>query len=278
MNNNEKPSFDRRKEREYKSNGEYRTKGFIFYDRKEERGEAPVRVELPNIIALYLSISDKSLNKVKSIFKDKLESNIKYRNVFDEESYFEYGIENSNSLVFDLLEEMFVSVVFAYTAVEATVNNLIPNYYSIIKDEKGRKVIDDKEYIEKHYSLINKIKLLHEIYKFELDLNKLEFWSSFTELEEYRNELIHYKSDEIKDAGSLQIGFLTDVILNLLRKDIIESARKLIKFLSQKISLVPGLPYEFSKEPIDEDKLKEFYCEKNILERLNDFKNEHNEK
>jgi len=232
-------------------------------------------VELPNIIALFLSISDKSLNNAKTIFRDKLESDIKYIIRPDEKNYFEYGIENSNSYVFDLLEELFISVVFAYTAVEATVNNLIPNWFFIIKVDRKRKVIDDKYYIERYYNLKSKIKdILPLIYKFDTDFDKLDFWEPFTKLEKFRNELIHYKSEEMKSNESIQIGILTDIIFSLIKFDIIESARKLIKYLSDNIKLLPGLPYEFSSKPINIKVLQQFYSEKNLSEKINELSND----
>lgn len=274
MNEIEKPLFDQRRERHSEMNGKQYAKEFEFYIRNDKNGSLPVMVELPNIIALFLNISDKSLKNARLIFNDKLESNIKYVGVneYNEGNYYKYGIENNSCLVFDLLEETFISAVFAYSAVEATINNLIPNGFALIKIDRGRKVIDDKEYIEKYYKLSTKIKeIIPKVYGLKIDFDKLDFWEPFKKLEYFRNEIVHYKSEEMLGNESNQIGFLTDFIINLLKRDIIESARKLITFLTQNIKFLPGLPHEFCSEPININVLQNYYSKKNFMENLSDF-------
>lgn len=282
MDNNKKASFDKRRERHFEANGNKYAKGFEFYIKQGKEGTLPVMVNLPNIISLYLSISDKSLKRARLIFNDKLESNIRYvkaesniKYLKDKEhikkEYYKYNIENNPYLVFDLIEETFISVVFAYSAVEATINNLIPNSYAIIKIDKNRKVIDDKEYIEKYYKLTDKIKdVIGQIYKIDIDFNKLDFWNAFKKLEYYRNEIVHFKSEEMLGFESNQIGFLTDYIFSVLKNDVVESARKLILFLTKNIDFLPGLPYEFSKEPINIKMLQNYYGKKNFMERIDE--------
>ena len=162
--------------------------------------------------------------------------------------------------------------IFSFSAVEASVNNLIPNSYYEIKKDGNRKVIDDKEYIEKKYKLTDKIKfVIPNIYKLDFKIGDLSFWESFTKLEIYKNEIIHFKSDEMKNFESKQLEMLTELIFNVIKSDIIESARNLITYLVSQIELLPGLPYEFNKEPIDYEILKQHYSKKNIFNLLEEL-------
>ena len=51
-----------------------------------------------------LSISDKSFKEAKRIFNDILEPNLLFEN-----NYFKYNIDNSESYVYDLLENIFIA-------------------------------------------------------------------------------------------------------------------------------------------------------------------------
>lgn len=267
-----KLTFDKRRERDIIYNSKRSKRGMQFYIRNKNGIEKPVIVELPNIIALYLSISEKSFQKANKIFYKKLEPNIVLKR-----DYYEYDFKNNDKYVFDCVEEMIISIVFAYSAVEACVNNLIPNYCSFIKKENNRFVVDDKEYIEKKYSLSNKIKdVIPKLYNINLDFNKLELWESFVKLERFRNEIIHYKTDVIEKYESKQTGFITELIFEFLKNDISRTAFNLIKLLSDKIKLNPVLPYEFCSEPIDIKLLKEFCSRKNFFERFRSKINSYN--
>ena len=96
----------------------------------------------------------------------------------------------------DYIECLQTAIVFGYTSVETFVNLSIPNEYTFEtkNDSKGIKETYDKAAIERWLSLKMKLQyVLKEIYKTK-NPESQKWWGHFSNLEEYRNEIIHQKS------------------------------------------------------------------------------------
>lgn len=170
----------------------------------------------PNNISLLLSISKRELTKAKELYKrlESKQSNSKTACLKDEEI----------SEVYNYLESINISIIFAYSAVEAFSNVSIPRGYEYkSKNNKGVTEIWNKENIERYFKTSEKIdKLLPEVLKTETLENKIRI--QFIELEKIRNEIIHPKHDD-KVIVDLQKKLLGREIFNY-----IYSAYELIEF------------------------------------------------
>lgn len=151
---------------------------------------------IPNNIALLLSQSQKSLEKAKEIYNKKFldpELELDFEKMDGEKKE---SLSNVSSLVCDYLENIQTSIVFGYTALEAFVNLSIPSSYEY-KSEKNAKGISetfDKVAIERWLTLRIKIKnILTQVYKTK-SIEGEKWWGNFTNLEKYRNDIIHQKS------------------------------------------------------------------------------------
>jgi len=236
---------------------------FNLYNHKENGIEAPLMILSPNIVALLLSISENAFQESKVIFDTKLEPFAKLVTNSDKSSYYHFECENNCTLVFDMIEQLFVAFVFGYSAVEALVNSLIPNDYehAIETKKHGRvkKEITKKPYIERCYNLEDKLNLvLAEIYQYEQNTYKknkedIQVWNEFKELMKNRNNIIHPKSDFETHVFLKQVKFIADVFYDGLEKKVIKSTRGLIENICSKVykcslqNISPYIPLEFRK-------------------------------
>lgn len=158
---------------------------------------------------------------------------------------------------------MFISFIFTYAAVESIVNNLIPNNYSEINNSYNEGNEIGKKWIEKNIILTEKIKVfIPNIYSISIDTNSLKFWNNFKRLEYFRNELIHFKSEEFID-DTLKTGpFISEVFVELSKQKIIESGREVIKMLVKKIPNIQGLPHEFHRDHYDLEQNMKYFSRK----------------
>jgi len=244
----------------FKNDDQIFLKGFYLYKHSNEGIIAPLKVTVPNIPAMYLNISDRSLKSAQNIFRKKLEPFISF-NI--DENYYEFSIENGDNIFFNVLEDLFISIVFTYAAVESIVNNLIPNNYFEKTTENSKEITIGKSWIEKNVKLTEKIKIyLPKIHSVKINVNDLKYWNSFKSLEYFRNELVHFKSEEyINDT--LKCGpFLSKLFFEQSKNDIIESGRKVIHMLTTIIPDLQGLPHEFHEEYYDLNKNLNYFSKK----------------
>lgn len=252
---------DKRIEKLLSSDNEHLQRGFTLYKTKFKDGELQhVMTPFPNMTALYLNISDSARDKSIEIFNNVLVPSLQLKG-----STLEFGAENSDSFTFDLWENIIVSIVFSYSAVESLVNNLIPNSVILFTKKNGKVKLASKDRIEKNTKLSEKIKsILPRIFEFEFKTDELPFWKDFTDLEKYRNNFIHFKSDEIDGNRSTQASLLVHTFFDITKRDLVKSARTLIQYLASKIDFVPGIPSEFIENPVDYYKYVHHYKSKKI--------------
>ncbi|MEA2029729.1 MAG: hypothetical protein U9N49_12245 [Campylobacterota bacterium] len=148
----------------------------------------------PNIIAIHLSISDKSLNNAIELF-DKIKLHIKqYKK---EEKLPEKRTEIMllrSKLICEYLEEIQTSIIFSISAIETFTNMSIPNDFIYTKNEAKHTLSYNKQQIEKNIPLKEKIsKILQNIYNCT-GLEEEKFWSNFCSLIKIRDSLIHQKT------------------------------------------------------------------------------------
>jgi len=248
--------FDKRLEL-FLLEGKYYNSGGDFYIHGEKGKSAPIKIPTPNIPSLYLNISDNALKNAKEINENILLPSITLNH---DSNSFEYKEKYYYKHIFDMYENLFVSIVFNYAAVESITNNLIPNSCSVRWNTKTGESTVGKDWIEKNVTLEDKIKkVIPKIYNLKIKFGKLNFWKNFKLLEHHRNEIIHFKSDEFIDDTIKVAPYLSEFFVDIMKHNIIESGREIIKYLCIKIPNIQGLPHEFHSEPYKlTEKLKHF--------------------
>ncbi len=114
----------------------------------------PLWIPSPNYTALYLSIADKNFKIASDSFNDKI-----IKSISDRGDFLLLDCEKADTVLYDFMEATFISIVFAYTAVECLVNSLIPNYIILIgKNKKDTYEFKSKKFLERYISLDEKIK------------------------------------------------------------------------------------------------------------------------
>lgn len=170
---------------------------------------------VPNNIAMLMSVSTKASSRAKEIFDRKFKDSSYELNITKLTGNKKDAISAISKDVYDYIEEIQSSIVFAYTALEAFANISIPQdyIYHAKKNSKGIKESYDKVAIERWLSLKLKIKfILPELYEARA-VEKQKWWGQFVTLEEYRNEIIHQKSI---DATEFYKPYFKDSIFNII--------------------------------------------------------------
>lgn len=150
----------------------------------------------PNNVAVLLSVSSKALGKAKELYDKFFHSpDMEFRIEKIEEDKKTF-LNRVSTAVCDYVEHVQTSVVFAYTALETFANLSIPEgyLYQTENRSKGVKETYDKNAIERWLSLKVKVQyILSEIYETE-KVERQKWWGHFSNLERYRNEIIHQKT------------------------------------------------------------------------------------
>lgn len=150
----------------------------------------------PNNIAVLLSVSSKSLAKAKQLYEEYFNSpSIEFRleKIEGDKKAF---LNRVSTTVCDYIEHVQTSVVFAYTALETFANLSIPYGYTYQTENKSKGIVEiyAKEAIERRLSLKVKLQyMLRKIYNSE-KLERQKWWGHFSNLERYRNDIIHQKT------------------------------------------------------------------------------------
>lgn len=208
-----------------------------------------VFISKPNMIAIYLNIADKAIMNAKEIYETKLIPNLVFN---DKRNEFEISMDKVDTVVFDFIEKIIEALVFYYTSVEAFTNSLIPADFKFKAIVNGEVKDVECEWVQKNLKLEEKIKkIIPEIWAFSLDANNLPYWKDFTDIEKFRNELIHLKKEKINNDKSEQLMFLMELIGRAIDKNLLDAPRKLISFISSKVGNHPSLPYEFCNQSFD---------------------------
>lgn len=112
-----------------------------------------------------------------------------------------------STIIFDYLEEILASIVFAYTAIEAFANEMIPEDFVYEHEEEtdsGLYVVrqHSRDWIEQHIGLSEKlIRVLPEVTGKPSPKGSV-VWEGFVHLRRLRNRIVHLKKkDRVRSKG-----------------------------------------------------------------------------
>jgi len=150
-------------------------------------------IVLPNATALCLSSSKRSWNSSQKIRK---KSNI------DSSKKKEVSFLTTTDS-FDYIEMVMESIVMAFTALEAFVNENIPDDYEYHCNRKSELILEvmDKKAIERWLSLDEKLSIvLPEARDVESPKGK-KCWEGYRDLKVTRDRIIHMKKEDRRSSG-----------------------------------------------------------------------------
>lgn len=180
---------------------------------------------VPSHAALCLNLSNEAHKKAQTI---------EINDIFQDKSYGR-AAEEGLPLLFDLFEQLFLNIVFAYTALEAFANQTIPDDFVFTKLRQDKKCEEshNKEQIERNLSLDIKLsEVLPQITGVKFTKGTA-LWNEYAKLRDIRDRIIHVKS---ADLGVKDIK-VESIWADLLRRQKIDSslvAHKVIKHFPQK--------------------------------------------
>ena len=150
-------------------------------------------IPLPNATALFLSASERAYIQAKQIRKE---------NEIDQTRHHDVSFK-SDALAFEYLEHIIESIILAFTAIEAFVNESIPVDYKYVHTKKSEIILEesDKRHIERHISIDEKIsKVLPDILNCSSPKTS-SCWGKYLELRRVRDRIIHMKSEDRVSSG-----------------------------------------------------------------------------
>ncbi len=150
-----------------------------------KHGKKRISIGDPSAPALFLSQSHKAYQQAIGIHPFVSES-----------SHAEGG--DSSPRVYDYLELIMASIVFAYSAIEAFVNEEIPESftYEIERPTSGILVPLQKESIERKVSLDEKLATALPEAKGFPSPKGLKIWEDYVHLRKLRDRIVHLKSSD----------------------------------------------------------------------------------
>lgn len=142
----------------------------------------------PNNVSLFVNISHKEILAARKIYESLIAKKLSAKKKID--------IKGRNlTRLYNYLEHIQSGIIAIYTALESLANVAIPPDYRVEKkNPKGVTEVWDKVAIERWYKTSDK---LAEVLPAVLGVDspkKLKVWSTFRELEDIRNEIIHQKT------------------------------------------------------------------------------------
>lgn len=159
---------------------------------------------LPSHAALCLNLSHKAYKEAQQIPDTELFQNKSYG----------WSSEEGLTVLFNLFEQLFLNVIFAYTALETFANEAIPDDYIFTQVRQDKKYSEsyDRDQIERNLSLDTKLsELLPQITGVKFSKGG-SLWSDYVKLKKIRDRLIHVKTADTGLSGSNQTNIWTDLI------------------------------------------------------------------
>jgi hypothetical protein len=150
-------------------------------------------IPLPNATALFLSSAAKSYSAAKAL-RDQAG--------FDRSLHKEVSF-GTDAMVFDYLEHMLSATVLAFTAVEAFVNEVIPDNYVYARQRRRQTILEatTKSDIERFVPLDEKLAtVLPEAFKCPSPKGS-RCWQQYQQLKDIRDRVVHMKTDDRKSSG-----------------------------------------------------------------------------
>lgn len=152
-----------------------------------------VSIVLPNATALCINSSKRSWEEAVKIRKSsKIDSSLKNEVVF-----------RSTSDSFDYIERVMESIIMAFTALEAFVNENIPDGYEYHCHKKSEIILEimDKKAIERWLSLDEKLSVILPLAKSIESPKGKKCWQGFKDLKDTRNRIVHMKKEDRRSSG-----------------------------------------------------------------------------
>jgi hypothetical protein len=150
-------------------------------------------IPLPNATALLLSASARAYTAARLL---REESEI-------DKSLYSQVAFGSDEQVFDYIERMMEAAILAFTAIEAFVNEVIPDDYMYARPGKSEVILEpaSKAAIERYVQIDEKLTaVLPEICKCSSPKGS-RCWQSYRQLKNVRDRLVHMKSEDRKSSG-----------------------------------------------------------------------------
>ena len=149
-------------------------------------------IPLPNATALLLNASAVAFGSARAI----RESNTIDKTLRKDVSF------HSDKEAFDYIERMIESIVLAFTALEAFVNEAIPEDFVYAHHVRSEVVLEatNKANIERHVPIDEKLaSVLPEVLKCESPKGS-RCWQGYKQLKQTRDRLVHMKSEDRKSS------------------------------------------------------------------------------
>ncbi len=186
-----------------------------------------VSFALPSHTALCLNISHNAFLRAQKISDDCL---------FQQKPH-GYTAEEGLPFLFDLFESMLINVVFAFTALDAYTNLIIPDTYVYDREHAGKRYQEryNKEQIERNITLDEKLSVIVP------DITGIKFskggslWNRYSDLKKTRDRIIHLKSADISGSKEKQVDSIWAELLSRRHKDASLIAHEIIKHFPVKI-------------------------------------------
>lgn len=145
----------------------------------------------PNSVGILLSTANKALIEAKKIYDVNI--NPDKVNHFSSNNLEQIGVKSK--IIYDYIEQIQISIVFGYTALETFVNLSIPDSYEY-SDKNSKGIIEtyNKEAIERWLQLRVKLSdILVKIYKTK-PIKSNNIWNKLLSFEDIRNDIVHQKT------------------------------------------------------------------------------------
>lgn len=195
-------------------------------------GNCAMKFSIPSHAALCMNISRKAFLQASGHgFKDLARKRVTCEATSE-------GLKT----IYDFFEEMIKNTVFAYTALEAFVNENIPDNFIYQRDQQGKCIeAHDKTAIERNIQLDEKLAVvMPQITGIEFDKGD-KLWNDFKEMKDIRDRLIHGKTADL-GIHDTEIKSLWDILLE--RHDIDAS------LIAHKLMLLYPIKYDHSLSPL----------------------------
>ncbi len=150
-------------------------------------------IPVPELTALYISASKSAWDEYRKIRnQNNIDSSLKSEVTFSLD-------ENA----FDSIENLSISIIMAYCALEAFCNDAIPEDHEYWHTQKSDIILErsNKSDLERYFSTGYKIDvILPSVFEVESPKGK-KAWQSYKKLKECRDALVHAKSSETRSVG-----------------------------------------------------------------------------
>ena len=195
-------------------------------------------LDRPNDVGLYSSICEKNLQAARKFYDETILIRHQYYSG-------NFPIPEQQREYFDYFELITTALIFAYSSIEAFINNFIPDGYTFTKPN-GTKVMD-KNHIERSLPLTTKLKVIFSDIYHTPNPEQETWWQNLADLQELRDQTIHTKQHYSQTRYS-----------KLLSREIFETVQvyKVIiayygKFIMKKDkNLINDFPYNFGFDQV----------------------------